>query len=181
MGPPLSAPESRPALPAQQALEVIMRTYQQPPYNTFECETLEPSKASTDKLISANALLADGSENSVYPAFAEREQPRTLRRATAPPPHGACGWRAMRLGAWQRRRHRALDAAAPGLAGRSCPDGCAPSSCRWTYLELVLFSVLVAGQTSFCYALCYFFCCREWWCQAGVRCVPAAVRKLQYF
>ena len=85
MGPPLSAPESRPALPAQQALEVIMRTYQQPPYNTFECETLEPSKASTDKLISANALLADGSENSVYPAFAEREQPRTLRRATAPP------------------------------------------------------------------------------------------------
>lgn len=109
---------------ATQALEVIMRTYQQPPYNTFECETLEPSKASTDKLISANALLADGSENSVYPAFAERE---------------------------------------------------------WTYLELVLFSVLVAGQTSFCYALCYFFCCREWWCQAGVRCVPAAVRKLQYF
>ena len=92
------------SLPAQQALEVIMRTYQQPPYNTFECETLEPSKASTDKLISANALLADGSENSVYPAFAEREQPRTLRRATAPPPHGACGWRAMRLGAWQRRR-----------------------------------------------------------------------------
>ena len=60
----------------------------------------------------------------------------------------------------KRATDRALDAAAPGLAGRSCTDGCAPSSCRWTYLELVLFSVLVAGQTSFCYALCYFFCCR---------------------
>lgn len=46
---------------------------------------------------------------------------------------------------------------------------------KWLLIELIAFSLGVALATSICYVMCFFLCCREWWCQ------HPKFRKFQYF
>ena len=76
-----------------------------------------------------------------------------------------------------------------GIPGGTLPFAYGPDSATWPTArvypvfvtsefetwELTAASASISCFLVFCYGICYFFCCREWWCQHD------RFRKFQYF